>query len=127
MAKKRITHIIEEFDISIEEAEEIIFKYLDESMITGKGKNRWINEDGQRIFDNVVAIPVIYRGQVVRLAPNPRFVLVRVTDLCKVILVQVKAYQQKRMMGKMVYIQADNSKNPPAYKIVRPTRNGEYV
>jgi len=127
MPKKRIKQVIEEFDISKEEAEKIIFKYLDENMVTGKGNNRWINEDGQRIFDNIVAIPIIYRGQVVRLAPNPRFVLVRITDICKVVSVQVKAHLSKNLLGKIVYVQADNSKEPPHYKIVRPTRNGSYV
>ena len=46
MAKKRLTKIAEEYEITFETAQEIAFNTLDEESITGKGRNLWINEVG---------------------------------------------------------------------------------
>ena len=47
MAKIRLTQIAQDYNLKFDAANEIAFKLFDESFITGKGKNTWINEIGQ--------------------------------------------------------------------------------
>ena len=68
--KKRLTEMAKDFGISFEEAKDIAFNNLEEDMLSGKGRNLWITEEGQMAMDSIVHIPVIYRGRVNRLCPN---------------------------------------------------------
>jgi len=122
MAKKRLKQIAEEFDISFEKAQDLAFQNLEEEMITGKGKNTWINEDGQIVFDSIIPVPVIYRGRVVRLMPNPNFVLTRIPDLNTTVPVKAKLYIAKNLQGKYIYVQVDNSNNHATYHHIIPSR-----
>lgn len=122
MPKKRLNKIAQEFDIPFEKAQEIAFNSLEEEMITGTGKNTWINEDGQKIFDIVIPVPVVYRGRVIRLMPNPNFVLVKVPELSKCVSVKAKLNIAKNLAGKYVYIQADNTSEEPKYSHIIPSR-----
>ena len=71
MPKKKLTQLAEEYGIPFEEALDLVFKELEEDMVTGKGKNTWINDDGQRVLDEFISMPVLYRGPVLHEAPNP--------------------------------------------------------
>tara|TARA_R110002153_G_scaffold72533_2_gene189689 strand:- start:4914 stop:5285 length:372 start_codon:yes stop_codon:yes gene_type:complete len=122
MAKKKLKQIAEEFDISFEKAQDLAFQNLEEEMITGKGKNTWINEDGQIVFDTIIPVPVIYRGRVVRLMPNPRFVLTRIPDLNTTVAVEAKLNIAKNLNGKYIYVQVDNSSNNSTYHHIIPSR-----
>tara|TARA_R100000951_G_C2636613_1_gene179500 strand:+ start:1445 stop:1816 length:372 start_codon:yes stop_codon:yes gene_type:complete len=122
MAKKRLKQIAEEFDISFEKAQDLAFQNLEEEMISGKGKNTWINEDGQIVFDSIIPVPVIYRGRVVRLMPNPSFVLTRIPDLNTTVPVKAKLHIAKNLKGKYIYIQVDNSNNNTTYHHIIPSR-----
>jgi hypothetical protein len=122
MAKKKLKQIAEEFDITFEKAQDLAFANLEEEMITGKGKNTWINEDGQKVFDAIIPVPVIYRGRVVRLMPNPRFVLTRIPDLNTTVPVKAKLNVAKNLNGKYIYIQVDNSNNNTTYHHIIPSR-----
>lgn len=122
MAKKRLRQIAEEFDISFEKAQDFAFQNLEEEMITGKGKNTWINEDGQIVFDSIIPVPVIYRGRVVRLMPNPSFVLTRIPDLNTTVPVKAKLNIAKNLNGKYIYIQVDNSNSNTTYHHIIPSR-----
>ena len=122
MAKKRLRQIAEEFDISFEKAQDFAFQNLEEEMITGKGKNTWINEDGQIVFDSIIPVPVIYRGRVVRLMPNPSFVLTRIPDLNTTVPVKAKLSVAKNLNGKYIYVQVDNSNNNSTYHHIIPSR-----
>ena len=122
MPKKRLKQIAEEFDISFKEAQDLAFQNLEEEMITGKGKNTWINEDGQAVFDNIIPVPVIYRGRVVRLMPNPCFVLTRIPNLNTTVPVKAKLHIAKNLKGKYIYVQVDNSNNYTTYNHIIPSR-----
>lgn len=122
MPKKRLKQIAEEFDITFEQAKEMAFQRLEENMITGKGKNTWISEDGQKVFDIIIPVPVVYRGRVIRLMPNPNYVLVKVPELTKCVPVKAKLNIAKNLEGKYIYLQADNTSEHPKYNHIIPSR-----
>tara|TARA_R110001592_G_scaffold228749_1_gene485286 strand:+ start:3890 stop:4261 length:372 start_codon:yes stop_codon:yes gene_type:complete len=122
MAKKKLKQIAEEFEISFEKAQEIAFQNLEEEMITGRGKNTWINEEGQKVFDSMTPVPVIYRGRAIRLMPNPNYVLVKVPELVSTVRVKAKLNIAKNLVGKYLYIQAENLNNETKYYHVTPSR-----
>ena len=120
MPKKRLTHISEEYGISFEKASNLVFNELEEEMVTGKGKNTWINEVGQRLLDEMISMPVLYRGQVVSLPPNPNFVLVYIKEITQKVKVRIpKRFAQKQFANKVIYVEADNSGVQTQYNWVK--------
>ena len=120
MPKKRLTEIAEEYGIPFEEALDLVFKELEEEMVTGRGKITWINEDGQRVLDEFISMPVLYRGPVLSQAPNPMYVMVYVKELSKKVAVKVpRKMQNKITKGKLIYLEADNSGVEPKYNWVK--------
>ena len=119
--KVRIKQIAEDFGISVLDAKDIIYKYLDEDMVTGRGNNLWINEAGQLIFDDVVKIPVVYRGRVTRLCPNPLFIMVNIKEIGKNVPVRIlRRNSQKNLLMKYIYVEAGEEGNNPVYKMIKP-------
>jgi hypothetical protein len=84
MAKRRLTDLAKEYEISFDEAMDIAFNHLTEESITGRGKNTWIDEVGQELFDDNVPIkdvqPQEYRGRVRNLCPHPLYAMVHVKE-----------------------------------------------
>jgi hypothetical protein len=120
MPKKKLTEIAEEYGIPFEEALDLVFRELEEEMVTGKGKSTWINADGQRVLDEFISMPVLYRGPVLMQAPNPMYVMVYVKELSKKVAVKVpRKMQNKVTKGKMIYLEADNSSDDPKYNWVK--------
>ena len=120
MPKKRLTEIAEEYGIPFEEALDLVFKELEEEMVTGRGKITWINEDGQRVLDEFISMPVLYRGPVLSQAPNPLYVMVYVKELSKKVAVKIpRRMQGKVTKGKLIYLEADNSGAEPKYNWVK--------
>ena len=108
MAKRRLTDIAKDYEISFEELREIAFNKLTEESITGKGRNTWIDEVGQDILDDNIPIkevkPRIYRGRVRNLAPNPRFAMVHIKEKNGCVKVEIS----KRMIGSIRKLQMIN-------------------
>ena len=108
MAKRRLTDIAKDYEISFEELQEIAFNKLTEESITGKGRNTWIDEVGQDILDDNIPIkevkPRIYRGRVRNLAPNPRFAFVHIKEKNGCVKVEIS----KRMIGGIRKLQMIN-------------------
>ena len=108
MAKRRLTEIAKDYEISFEELQEIAFNKLTEESITGKGRNTWIDEVGQDILDDNIPIkevkPRIYRGRVRNLAPNPRFAFVHIKEKNGCVKVEIS----KRMIGSIRKLQMIN-------------------
>ena len=122
MAKKKLKQIAQEFEIPFEKARDIAFQHLEEEMITGKGKNTWINEEGQKIFDSMTPVPVIYRGRVIRPMPNPNYVLAKVPELLTTVKVKAKLHVVKNLIGKYIYIQSENLGNETKYYHIMPSQ-----
>ena len=120
MPKKKLTQLAEEYGIPFEEALDLVFKELEEDMVTGKGKNTWINDDGQRVLDEFISMPVLYRGPVLHEAPNPMYIIVYVKELSKKVPVKIPLrYKGTFPKGKVVYLEADNSSDDPKYNWVK--------
>jgi hypothetical protein len=121
MAKRKLTQIAKDFGISFTEAQQIVYQHLEESMVTGKGKNTWISENGQIIFDDFVTMPIYHRGQVKRAAPNPNFVYVFLKEQAIVVPVRkMGRSSNKSLVGKFIYFQqADKSENT-TYTQIKP-------
>lgn len=122
MPKKRLTNIAEEYGIPFEDAQKIVFDNLEEEMVSGKGKNLWLNEDGQRMMEDLVSMPILYRGKVLNQALNPSFIMVYIKELCKKVPVRIPLrFKGTFLPGKIVYVEADNSGDHPKYTWVRKT------
>ena len=120
MPKKKLTQLAEEYGIPFEEALDLVFKELEEEMVTGRGKSTWVNEDGQRVLDEFISTPVLYRGPVLMQAPNPLYVMVYVKELSKKVPVKIpRRMQGKVTAGKLIYLEADNSGAEPKYHWVK--------
>ena len=124
MAKKKLTNIAEEYGLTFEEAQELVFKHLDEETVTGRGKNTWINEEGQTALDDIIAMPVLYRGKVLSEAPNRNFLIVYIKDILRKVPVRIPARMQGLLIGKMVYVQAETIGEEMKYKWVRTPIRG---
>ena len=121
MAKKKLTEIAEEYEIDWEAAQDFVSNNLAEEMVTGKGKNTWINDDGQGIFEDMIPINILYRGKVVQLAPNPRYVLTHIRELGKKVPVKVPLRFSRGLLGKIIHVEANNKGETPTYEY-RPTK-----
>ena len=125
MPKKRLTEIAEEYGIPFEEALDLVFKELEEEMVTGRGKGTWIDDSGQRVLDEFISMPVLYRGPVLGQAPNPIYVIVYIKELSKKVPVKIPMKMRGRISkGKLIYIEADNSGAEPKYNWVRTPQRG---
>ena len=124
MAKKKLKDIAEEYGLTFEEAQELVFKHLDEDAVTGKGKNTWINEVGQAALDDVISMPVLYRGKVLSEAPNPNYIIVYIKEITRKVPVKIPLKMKGRFNGKMVYVQADTSGNNIKYHWIKTPSRG---
>jgi hypothetical protein len=125
MPKKKLTALAEEYGIPFEEALDLVFRELEEEMVTGRGKNTWINDDGQRVLDEFISMPVLYRGPVLSKAPNPMYVMAYIKEITKKVAVKIpRKMQSKITPGKVIYIEADNSGVEPKYNWVKTPIRG---
>ena len=116
MSKKKLTEIAEEYEISFEKAQDFVTNNLEEEMVTGRGKGTWVNNDGQEIFEQMIPINILYRGKVMQLAPNPRYVLAHIKELGKKVSVKVPLRFSKGLLGKVIHIEANNKGDEPTYE-----------
>jgi hypothetical protein len=119
MSKKKLIEIAEEYEISFEKAQDFVTNNLEEEMVTGRGKGTWVNDDGQEIFEQMIPINILYRGKVMQLAPNPRYVLAHIKELGKRVPVKVPLRFSKGLLGKVIHIEANNKGDEPTYEFRR--------
>lgn len=115
MPKIKLIELADEYALSFEEAQDFVANNLEEDMVTGKGKNTWINDDGQVLFDEMIPMNVIYRGKVMHYAPNKNFVYAHIRELGKKVAVKIPLRRISNLEGKMIHIEADNKSDPPKY------------
>ena len=110
MAKIRLTQLAHDYNLNFDTAKEIAFKLLDESYITGKGRNTWINEIGQKILDDNIAMEIkkarTYRGRIRNIAPNTRFAYVHIPEKNGCVPVEIPRKLSRWVQPqKMVYVE----------------------
>lgn len=118
--KKRLTQIAKENNIEFKELEDLAKSKLSSNMITGKGKNTWISEDGQQILDQAIEVPEgvakHITAVIVRRAPNQRYLYAYSKDINKVIPVLVPRRYVKNLMGKLVSVEVIEDVRGSSYR-----------
>jgi len=119
MPKKKLTTLAEEYDITFEEAKDLAIFNLDEDMLTGTGRNTWVDERGQAILDDLIPMPVIYRGQVLGACPNPNYLFVHHRDrMCKV-NVKIPSKMRGKLLDKVIYFEESRTGDTLQYHWVK--------
>ena len=121
MPKRKLKDIADDMGISFEKALEISSLHLEEDMVTGRGKNTWINEAGQDIMDTYIPVPQKYRARILSVAPNTRFSFVYIKEMLRKVPIKMpRRFQGPSGVGKYVYIEVDNSSEEPKFNWVEP-------
>ena len=119
MPKRRLTELAKEYNVPFEELLDTVYHKMEESMVTGRGKNLWINEEGQSILDDIIPMPILYRGRVIHQPPNPNYVTVYIKEISKKVNVKIPLRMKGRLLDKVIYIEGDNSGPETKYKWVK--------
>tara|TARA_R100001163_G_scaffold65799_1_gene64995 strand:- start:6951 stop:7322 length:372 start_codon:yes stop_codon:yes gene_type:complete len=120
MPKKKLTEIAKEYELTFEEAQDIVLNCLVEEMVTGRGKNTWISEGGQSLFDDLVPIDVIYRAKVLHQMPNPKYVSCYIRELSQKVNVEIPLRFTGQLTGKIIHIEANNKNEKTQYVYRKP-------
>lgn len=122
MPKTRLTELSEQFDVSFEEALQIAIDKLSEEMITGKGKNTWINEEGVEILNEALEIPEIvpkhYRTKILKECPNKMFNWGHIKEIGKRVPVLIPRKFWGKLIGKYVTIECISDDTGESYRYV---------
>ena len=107
MPKRKLTDLAKEYNLSFENILEIASNNLEESSLSGRGKNTWVDETGQDVLDSNIPIeepkPNKYRGRVRNKCPNPIYMMVHLKESPHhILLMNVVVKQKKEMMEKCI-------------------------
>jgi hypothetical protein len=121
MPKIRLTEIADDMGISFEAAMDIVTMHLAEDMVSGRGKNTWVTEDGQTVIDSYVTVPQIFRGKILSVCPNNKFSYVYIKEMLRKVPIKLpRRLQGPNAVGKYIYIEVDNSEDEPKFKWTAP-------
>tara|TARA_R100001509_G_scaffold32289_1_gene17105 strand:- start:414 stop:785 length:372 start_codon:yes stop_codon:yes gene_type:complete len=115
MAKRKLKEIAEDFKISFEDAQSLVTLHLEEEMVTGRGKNTWINDEGQEILDGCIPMNKLYRSRVIQECNNKKFVYAYIKELATKVPVRIPNRYQGRVLGKFIHIEAEEHGNETKY------------
>lgn len=124
MPKKRITTIAAENKLELEYLVGLIEDKLPEDTITGVGKGRWINEEGQAMLEKAIDIPEltpkILRGVVHSKAPNRSYLYVYIKEIKKKVPVVIPRKLENHLLpGKNVNVEVITDDRGTSYRYVR--------
>ena len=123
MPKKRLTELADQYDVSFEEAFEIVKEKLPADQVTGRGKLTWIGEVGQSILDESLMIdeitPKHYTGQVLSECPNDRYNYVHSKEIGKRVPVLIPSRHRGKMVGKVITFEAIEDNKGVSYRYVK--------
>jgi hypothetical protein len=111
-----------ETDYSFDECLKIVHDKLSAEMVTGKGRNTWINEEGAEVLKTALHIPEIvpkyHMGCVVRPAPNKGYVYAKLDEKDAVVPVVVPRRMRDTLLNKRIRVEEINDGNP-SYRYVK--------
>ena len=124
MPKKRITTIAAENELELEYLVGLIEDKLPEDTITGVGKGRWINEEGQAMLNKAIDIPEltpkILRGVVHSKAPNRSYLYVYIKEIQKKVPVVIPRKLENHLLpGKNVNVEVITDDVGTSYRYVK--------
>jgi hypothetical protein len=117
---KTVEELNAEYGIGITQMKDMVHENLDEAMmwIDSNGV-LYVTQQGQDVLDDIISMPVIYRGQVIANCPNKRFVWARHRDRGTRVAVEVPRKLQGKLVGKMIYFLEYKEGNQMKYKWTR--------
>lgn len=124
MPKKRLTALMQDYetDYSFDECLRIVIDKLSPEMISGKGRNTWIDEEGAEVLKVALHVPEIvpklHTGIVVRPAPNKGYVYAKIDGIEPVVPVIVPRRMRDQLLNKRIRIEEINDGNP-SYRYVK--------
>ena len=123
MAKVRLIKIASDFKLEFDKLLQLAQSKLSQEMLTGRGKNTWIDEEGQSILIESMYIeeivPKHYRGKVVSMAPNPSYVFAYIEELTMRVPVIVPRRYRNTMKGKTITIEMIEDVRGKSYRYVK--------
>tara|TARA_R100000231_G_scaffold67969_1_gene54430 strand:- start:751 stop:1122 length:372 start_codon:yes stop_codon:yes gene_type:complete len=123
MAKVRLIKIASDFKLEFDKLLQLAQSKLSQEMLTGRGKNTWIDEEGQSILIESMYIeeivPKHYRGKVVSMAPNPSYVFAYIKELAMRVPVIVPRRYRNTMKGKTITIEMIEDVRGKSYRYVK--------
>ena len=127
MPKVKLTTLSADYEVTFEEAIDIVLEKIPKEYITGKGRNTWISEEGQAIINEGLfideIIPKNYIGKVIAQCPNPRYNFVYNKDIGKKVPVMIPRRFQGKFLGKMINFEAIEDLNGVSYRYVKKKRS----
>jgi len=122
MAKVKLTKLASQFAQDFDSFFELAKSKLSADMLTGRGKNTWVDEEGQKILIDCMyveeIVPKHYKGKVLADAPNPSYVFAYIDEIkMKVPVVVARKYKGK-MKGKTITIEMIEDVRGRSYRYV---------
>jgi hypothetical protein len=91
-------------------------------MLTGKGRNTWVNEEGQKILVDCMYIeeivPKHFKGRVLAEAPNPSYVFAYIDEIKMKVPVVIPRRYKGKMKGKTITIEMIEDVRGRSYRYV---------
>jgi hypothetical protein len=126
MAKIRLTALAKECEEEFENAITIAHEKLPEEMITGKGKNTWITEEGADILRDALIIPEIvpkhYQVKILHECPNRCYNWGHSKEIGKKVPVLIPRRFWGRLIGKTVTVECISDNTGSSYRYVHKER-----
>ena len=122
MAKVKLTKIADRFESSFDSFLNLAKRKLSAEMLTGKGRNTWVNEEGQKILVDCMYIeeivPKHFKGKVLADAPNPSYVFAYIDEIKMKVPVIIPRRYKGKMRGKKITIEMIEDVRGRSYRYV---------
>lgn len=122
MAKVKLTKIADRFELSFDSFLNLAKRKLSAEMLTGKGRNTWVNEEGQKILVDCMYIeeivPKHFKGKVLAEAPNPSYVFAYIDEIKMKVPVVIPRRYKGKMKGKVITIEMIEDVRGRSYRYV---------
>ena len=122
MAKVKLTKIADRFESSFDAFLNLAKRKLSAEMLTGKGRNTWVNEEGQKILVDCMYIeeivPKHFKGKVLAEAPNPSYVFAYIDEIKMKVPVVIPRRYKGKMKGKVITIEMIEDVRGRSYRYV---------
>jgi len=122
MAKVKLTKIADRFESSFDSFLNLAKRKLSAEMLTGKGRNTWVNEEGQKILVDCMYIeeivPKHFKGKVLADAPNPSYVFAYIDEIKMKVPVIIPRRYKGKMRGKTITIEMIEDVRGRSYRYV---------
>jgi hypothetical protein len=109
MAKLKLIKVAEMLGYEFNDFLELAKSKLSMEMLSGKGKNTWVNDEGKKILMECLfveeIVPKHYKGKVLAEAPNPSYVFAYIDEIKTKVPVIIARRNKGKMKGKIILIE----------------------